>query len=112
MTTKPIRSTAASAVISRNRSLWQKFGKTEKEWAAFKAEARAHMIERASQRAMITYGDLATRMTTVSVEPHDQMLWEIIGDVARDEAEAQRGLLSVVVVHKNGDMGPAPDFSS
>jgi hypothetical protein len=110
MKTKPIRSTAASAVVSQERSFWQKFGKTEKEWAVYKAEARAHMIERAAQRAMITYGDLATRMTTVSVEPHDQMLWEIIGDVARDEAEANRGLLSVVVVHKNGDMEPGPGF--
>lgn len=59
---------------------------------------------------MITYGELAAQMTTIPVEPHDMVLWEIIGDVARDEEQAGRGLLSVVVVHKHGDMEPGPGF--
>lgn len=58
-----------------------KYGQTTKAWDVFKAEARKHMIAAASKRAMITYGDLAAKMTTVAVEPHDPMLWAIIGDV-------------------------------
>ncbi len=87
-----------------------KYGQTKKAWDTFKVEAREHMIAAASKRAMITYGDLAAMMTTVAVEPHDPMLWAIIGDVASDEATASRGLLSVVVVHKHGDMEPGPGF--
>jgi molybdopterin synthase catalytic subunit len=68
------------------------------------------MIAVAKRRGMITYGDLAAKMTSVQVEPHDPMLWDIIGDVAADGAKAGCGLLSVVVVHKHGDMEPGPGF--
>jgi hypothetical protein len=88
----------------------ERFGYTMKQWEKFKAEARGILVEIASQRGMITYGDLAARMTTVHVEPHDMVLWEIIGDVARDEEEEGRHLLSVVVVHKHGDMEPGGGF--
>src|SRR5688572_20040482 len=88
----------------------EKFGHTSQEWETFKAEAREILVATARLRGMITYGDLASRMTTIMVEPHDQVLWEIIGDVARDEEAAGRGLLSVVVVHKHGDMEPGGGF--
>jgi hypothetical protein len=88
----------------------ERFGFTKKQWEGFKDESREIMVEVARQRGMITYGELATRMTTIQVEPHDMILWEIIGDVARDEEAAKRGLLSVVVVHKHGDMEPGYGF--
>lgn len=88
----------------------EKYGYTRKQWETFKKEAREILIKVAADRGMITYGDLAARMTTISVEPHDPVLWHIIGDVARDEERAGRGLLSVVVVHKHGDMEPGQGF--
>jgi hypothetical protein len=88
----------------------ERFGFTEKQWDVFKAEAREILIEIARQRGMITYGDLAGRMTTIQVEPHDMVLWYIIGDVSRNEDAAKRGMLSVVVVHKYGDMEPGFGF--
>lgn len=88
----------------------KKYGFTLKQWEIFKKEARGLLITIAENRGMITYGDLAVRMTTISVEPHDPVLWHIIGDVARDEEHAGRGLLSVVVVHKHGDMEPGHGF--
>jgi hypothetical protein len=63
----------------------ERFGFTRKQWTAFVAEAREILIEVAGQRRMITYGELAGRMTTLHVEPHDMVLWEIIGDVSRGE---------------------------
>src|SRR5262245_38106881 len=89
---------------------YERFGFTKKEWEVFKKEARAIMIGHATQRGMITYGDLAARMTSIPVEPHEMVLWYIIGAVARDEEKAGRGLLSVVVVHKHGDMEPGFGF--
>lgn len=88
----------------------ERFGFTKKQWDSFKAEARGILVIVASQRGMITYGELAARMTSIQVQPHDMVLWEIIGDVARDEEQAKRGLLSVVVVHKDGDMEPGGGF--
>ena len=88
----------------------ERFGFKQKEWENFKAEARKILVAEAARRGMITYGDLASQMTTITVEPHDMVLWEIIGDVARDEEHAGRGLLSVLVVHKKGDMEPGGGF--
>ena len=87
----------------------ERFGFSKSEWEVFKKESRQIMVETARSRGMITYGDLAAKMTTIPVEPHDMVLWEIIGDVARDEEKANRGLLSVVVVRKN-DMQPGGGF--
>ena len=92
------------------KPIYERLGFKKTEWDSFKKEARDILITVASQRQMITYGDLAAQMTTIQVEPHDMVLWEIIGDVARDEEQAGRGLLSVVVVHKHGDMEPGPGF--
>jgi hypothetical protein len=97
-------------ILMSTKPNYEKFGQTAEAWATFKAEALAHMSATAARRGMITYGDLAAQMTSVAVQAHDQMLWEIIGDVARDEGTAGRGLLSVVVVHKHGDMEPGKGF--
>lgn len=88
----------------------ERFGFKPKEWETFKAEAHKILIGVAAKRGMITYGDLADQMATIQVEPHDMVLWEIIGDVARDEERAGRSLLSVLVVHKRGDMEPGYGF--
>jgi len=92
------------------KTIYEKLGFKKQEWDTYKAEAREIMIETARGRAMIPYSDLANQMTTISLEAFDLRLWEIIGDVARDEANAGRGILSVVVVHKSGDMEPGNGF--
>lgn len=92
------------------KPIYERLGFKKTDWDSFKKEACKIMSSVASQRQMITYGDLAAQMTTIQVEPHEIVLWEIIGDVARDEEQAGRGLLSVVVVHKHGDMEPGPGF--
>lgn len=92
------------------KPIYQSFGHTKSQWDIFKAEARKILVAEAARRGMITYGELAARMTTIAVEPHDQVLWEIIGDVGRDEEKAGRGILSVLVVHKHGDMEPGGGF--
>ncbi len=88
----------------------EKFGFTIKQWKSFKKEAREILVEVATQQTTITYGQLADKMTTIQVEPHDMMLWHMIGDVAVEEEQAGRGLLSVLVVHKQGDMKPGGGF--
>jgi len=88
----------------------EKYGLTAKQWRTYKKEAQKIMMEAARDRQMITYSAMAARMTTLSVAAHDQVLWDIIGDVAKDEEREGRGLLSAVVVHKHGDMEPGSGF--
>jgi molybdopterin synthase catalytic subunit len=85
-------------------------GFSQSIWDAAKHEARSAMIERAKVRGMISYSDLAKRIKSAKFEAHDQRLFEMLGEISSEEDAAGRGMLSVVVVHKVGDMQPGPGF--
>ena len=87
-----------------------KLGYTPEKWTALKKEAREILITVAEQRGLITYTDLCARMEEEKFEPHDIRLWEVLGDVSRDEEAEGRGLLSVVVVHRHGDQEAGHGF--
>src|SRR5882724_1845312 len=87
-----------------------KHGFSHEEWAAGKQEARSIMIERAKLRGMVAYSDLVKQMHSVRLEPHDPRLFHLLGEISSEEDAAGRGMLTVVVVHKMGDMQPGPGF--
>ena len=87
-----------------------KFGFTETAWTAAKHEARIILIERAKARSFITYSDLVPHIAAIDVEYHDPRLNALLGEVATEEEQRGRGLLSVLVVHKVGDMQPGKGF--
>lgn len=80
------------------------------DWEAAKAEARQAMIDRARVRGMIPYSDLVAKIARVSFAAHDVRLFHLLGEIASEEDAAGRGMLTVVVVHKHGDMQPGPGF--
>ena len=80
------------------------------EWESAKVEVRGILIECAKARGKISYSDLASRIESIQVEAHDLRLFSLLGEVSTDEHEAGRPLLSVLVVHKSGDMQPGPGF--
>jgi hypothetical protein len=41
---------------------------------------------------------------------HDPRLFHLLGEISPEEDAAGRGMLTVVVVHKVGDMEPGPGF--
>ena len=86
------------------------YGFTPKEWAAAKSEAIDILATRAKVRGMIPYSDLAARIKSVRLEAHDQRLFHLLGEISEVEDAAGRGMLSVIVVHKAGDMQPGPGF--
>src|SRR6266403_499790 len=45
-----------------------------------------------------------------SLDPHDQRLFHLLGEISSEEDASGRGMLSVIVVHKFGDMQPGPGF--
>ncbi len=85
-------------------------GFPEADWNAAKEEARAVMIERAKVRGMIPYSDLVRQITRIKVVSHDTRLFHMLGEISSEEDEQGRGMLTVLVVHKHGDMQPGPGF--
>ncbi len=86
------------------------YGFSEQEWSAAVAEMTAILQQRAKLRAMITYGDLANEMQIVRIGYHDPAMNNMLLDVSMNEHARGCGLLSVIVVHKYGDMEPGGGF--
>jgi molybdopterin synthase catalytic subunit len=80
------------------------------DWVEAKRQAIAAMVERARMRGMIPYSDLVRKIDAVQFEAFDTRLFHLLGEVSIEEDAAGRGMLSVVVVHKHGDMQPGPGF--
>jgi hypothetical protein len=85
-------------------------GFSDEDWVAAKEEARQAMIVTAKRRGMITYSDLVKSIRRISLEPNDGRLAHMLGEISSEEDSAGRGMLTAVVVHKEGDMEPGPGF--
>jgi hypothetical protein len=81
-----------------------KYGFDDADWAAGKAEIAGILSQRAKSRSMITYSDLSSQLRNIQIAPHDPAMGAILGDISTHEYLQGRGMLSVVVVHKAGDM--------
>lgn len=68
------------------------------------------MIDRAKLRGMIPYSDLVKTIDSIKLDAHDSRLFRLLDEISIEEDELGRGMLSVVVVHKVGDMQPGPGF--
>ena len=79
-------------------------------WAAAKEEIRVVLIETARKRAMIPYSELVGLIKSVNFKAFDQRLFANLGQISVEEHQAGRPLLSVLVVHKTGDMQPGDGF--
>ena len=88
----------------------KKFGFTNQEWSAAKQEARQVLIERAKVRGMMPYSELVRHIRSIIFEPHDTRFFHLLGEISREEDKAGRGMMSALVVHKDGDMQPGPGF--
>lgn len=86
------------------------FGIQADDWHAVKGEIRDVLAARARVRGMIPYSELVSKLTTVHLEPDSFALAALLGEVSTEEDAAGRGMLSVIVVHKHGDMQPGSGF--
>ena len=87
-----------------------KFGFSNEEWNTAKKEIKDILIARAKLRGMIPYSDLVNHIQAIHLEAHDIRLFHLLGDISTEEDAKGRGMLSVIVVHKHGDMQPGPGF--
>lgn len=86
------------------------FGVREAVWNAAKAEIRAVLIDCARRGAFIAYSDLVRRVGALDLQARDPRLDALLEELSTAEAEAGRGMLSVLVVHKSGDQRPGGGF--
>jgi len=86
-----------------------KYGYKAEDWKAAKEEMRQILVEQASLRGMIPYSDLVSQIETIRMEPDSFALAHMLGDISEEDA-AGRGMLSVIVVHRDGDIQPGPGF--
>jgi hypothetical protein len=78
-----------------------RFGLTTDEWDDAKDEIRQAIIEAAWRRQTVTYGDVAERVTVVTVEPHSPLMSCLLGSIARDAHAVGEPVLTALVVHKH-----------
>ena len=83
---------------------------TEPQWKQGKAEMFEILKRTASRRQMITYGDLSRSLSSIEIGPHDPAMGRMLGQISEEEDSNGRGMLSVLVVHKYGDMEPGNGF--
>ena len=88
----------------------QTFGYSQKTWQAAKNEARRVLVDRARSQTTITYTELVQRIHAIDLEAHDPRLDELLGQISTEEQSHGRGMLSVLVVHKGGDLRPGRGF--
>jgi hypothetical protein len=88
----------------------KKYGLTEEEWDLAKFEIRELLVERAKLRGMIPYSELTAKVTTIHLEPDSYTFHAMLGEISSEEDTQGRGMLTVIAVHKTGDMQPGPSF--
>lgn len=56
----------------------------------------------------MSYTELTTKIDSIHFVANDHALHHILGEVSEEEDEMGRAMLSVIVVHKEGDKMPGP----
>lgn len=79
-------------------------------------QAKEIMVKAASQRRMITYSQIANQLGG-GLKPNDERLWNLLTEASKlltnvsgNQNLQKTGILSAVVVHKQGDMIPGKGF--
>ena len=86
------------------------YGHPDDEWAKTKRELRTFLIAKARNRSVVPYSQVVAQIGPIRFTPDDHGFHHMLDETSMDEDEHGRGLLTVVVVHKDGDMQPGPGF--
>jgi hypothetical protein len=87
------------------------FGFTDAQWDAAKLEVTQTLLSRAhNAQEPMSYTELAAHVKAIDFAPDDHALHYMLGQVSEEADAYGRGMLSVMVVHKDGDQMPGPGF--
>jgi hypothetical protein len=86
-------------------------GFSDAAWEAAKAEGKAALAECARAKRIISYTDFMHHICSISFEtPYDSRLPQLLAEISTEEAKAGRGMMTALVVRKNGDQRPGGGF--
>jgi hypothetical protein len=83
---------------------------SELVWETGKEEMVGILRKRASEERTISYGELSSKLRSIQIGYHDPAMGQMLGQISEEEDRCGRGMLSVIVVHKDGDQKPGPGF--
>lgn len=86
-----------------------KYGFNLAEWKKAKNSAKKILVEVVKSQGIISYSELANHLP-VDIEPHEYGFHELLGEISEEEFNAGRGMLSALVVHKDGNKRPGNGF--
>ena len=94
------------------------YGINSEEWNAAVNAIQSILSNRAKtmiDKETITYTELYNQImhlikSSSLIGPEDHRFHHMLGDVSKAEHKAGRGMLTVLVVHKGGDLLPGGDF--
>ena len=78
-------------------------------WEQAKREAIQAIVAQARRGSPISYSELTKHIRSIDFDPHDYAFHHLLGEISVEEDAAGRGMLSVLVVHKDDGM-PGPGF--
>jgi len=87
-----------------------RYGFGLRHWQKAKEQARQVLIDRARRQHTIAYSELVQHITIFNLDPDSYAFAAMLEEISRDEDAAGRGMLSVIVVHKDGDTMPGAGF--
>jgi hypothetical protein len=87
-----------------------KCGDPVKAWRQAKREVRETLIERSKARDVISYFELAVRVTAIKLDPDSLALRTMLREIGAEENVAGRGMLSALVVSRPGQRQPDLEF--
>jgi hypothetical protein len=88
-----------------------KQGFSDATWESAKAEGKAALAECARAKEMISYTEFMQQICSISFEtPYDSRLPQLLAEISTEEANAGRGMMTALVVRKNGDQRPGGGF--
>jgi hypothetical protein len=86
------------------------FGLDDQQWDQAKAQVRRAILDAAYDRRMTLYGEVASKVTVVSLDPYSSLMNHLLGAVFEDEHADGRPALTSIVTHKYGDKEPGTGF--
>ncbi len=88
-----------------------RYGFSEADWERTKGEMRRILIGVAgTPDEFVSYSELVPQVSTITFDPRDPRLWDMLREISSEENAAGRGMLTAVVTHARGDMMPGQGF--
>lgn len=89
-----------------------RYGYSDADWQLAKKQATLVLRKKAAQRTnqTISYSGLAREIRAIQFGADEPAFHSLLGEISSDEEAENRGLLTVLVVHKGGDQMPGQGF--